>query len=522
MTRRELMKAGLALGALSSTPFWAARVLANNQIELPIPNLLVPDANGQMGLTLQAGKTKWFDLFQTTTWGVEGPLLGPAIRLSRGSKVQMMVKNQLAEDVAVHWHGLEVPGNADGGPQSFVKPGGSWKAEFQVDQQAATCWFHPHTHARTGFQVAMGLGGLIIIEDEISAKLPLPSAWGADDIPVILQDKRFTEGNEIDYNLGIMEAAVGWFGDVMLANGGIYPKHIAPKGWLRFRLLNACNARSLRISTSDNRPMYVIASDGGFLAEPVLVHDLNIYTGERFEVMIDASDGKAFDLISLPVTQIGMTLPPFDKPFPVLAVDIVNVHNKGTLPDTLANMPSVPSLSGVPKRHLELSMDERMDMQGMQMLEKRFGSQALPKGMEGHMMSGGMAGMSGMHGSSNQESLDIFTSNRINGKAFQMNEPAFDVKQGQYEIWRITSDMHDMMLHPFHIHGAQFRILSENGKPVPEHRQGWKDIVLAERGSSEVLVKFNHLAPKERMYMAHCHLLEHEDTGMMMGFTVSP
>ncbi|WP_261156642.1 multicopper oxidase domain-containing protein, partial [Escherichia coli] len=72
----------------------------------------------------------------------------------------------------------------------------------------------------------------------------------------------------------------------------------------------------------------------------------------------------------------------------------------------------------------------------------------------------------------------------------------------------------------FHIHGTQFRILSENGKPPAAHRAGWKDTVKVEGNVSEVLVKFNHNAPKEHAYMAHCHLLEHEDTGMMLGFTV--
>lgn len=78
-----------------------------------------------------------------------------------------------------------------------------------------------------------------------------------------------------------------------------------------------------------------------------------------------------------------------------------------------------------------------------------------------------------------------------------------------------------MMLHPFHVHGTQFRILTENGKPPAEHRRGWKDTVRVEGARSEILVRFNHLAPAAMPYMAHCHLLEHEDTGMMLGFTVS-
>lgn len=110
-----------------------------------------------------------------------------------------------------------------------------------------------------------------------------------------------------------MTAAVGWFGDTLLCNGAFYPQHVSPRGWLRLRLLNGCNARSLKITTSDNRPLYVIASDGGFLAEPVKLNELELLMGERFEVLVDTSDGQPFDMVTLPVQQIGMTVAPFDN-----------------------------------------------------------------------------------------------------------------------------------------------------------------------------------------------------------------
>ncbi|MGK4762945.1 multicopper oxidase CueO, partial [Salmonella enterica] len=77
-----------------------------------------------------------------------------------------------------------------------------------------------------------------------------------------------------DYQLDIMTAAVGWLGDTLQTNGAIYPQHYPPKGWLRLRLLNGCTARSLNIAARDNRPLYVIASEGGLLAEPVKVTEL--------------------------------------------------------------------------------------------------------------------------------------------------------------------------------------------------------------------------------------------------------
>lgn len=192
----------------------------------------------------------------------------------------------------------------------------------------------------------MGLAGLVLIEDDEMLKLMLPKQWGIDDVPVIVQDKKFAASGEIDYQLDVMTAAVGWFGDTLLTNGAIYPQHAAPRGWLRLRLLNGCNARSLNFATSDKRPLYVIASDGGLLAEPVKVDELPMLMGERFEVLVDVSDGKPFDLVTLPVNQMGMTIAPFDKPHPVLRIQPVAVKASGLLPDMLTTLPALPSSKG--------------------------------------------------------------------------------------------------------------------------------------------------------------------------------
>jgi len=540
MLRRDFIKLTAMLGASSALPLWSRAAFAADHPALPIPALLTPDAAGKIALNVQTGSMKWKAGMQTPTWGINGPLLGPAMRLQRGKDVAINVTNALPEATTMHWHGMEIPGTSDGGPQAVIEPGKMWTAEFKVDQPATTAWFHPHTHGLTGRQVAMGLGGLIIIDDEESTKLPLPKEWGVDDVPVILQDKRLDAKGRIDYQLDIMTAAVGWFGDMMLTNGAVYPQHLAPRGWLRLRFLNGCNARSLNLATSDGRPLYVVGSDGGLLGEPVKLTELPILMGERFEVLVDTRDGKAFDIITLPVKQMGMTLPPFDRALPVLHIQPTLKSNEAKLPDALVNMPAVPAADNVKTRWLQLMMDPQLDMMGMQMMMQRYGMASMAgmdmKGhgnmagmdhgqMQGHMAHGQMGHGKMNHGGMEQGNqmapgYDFMHGNKINGIAFDMAKPMFDVKRGTYEKWTISGEG-DMMLHPFHIHGTQFRILSENGKPPAAHRSGWKDTVRVEGWRSEVLVKFDHEAPKERAYMAHCHLLEHEDTGMMMSFTVS-
>ncbi|HCR9766437.1 TPA: multicopper oxidase CueO [Citrobacter koseri] len=521
MQRRDFLKYSVALGVVSALPLWSRAVFAAERPALPIPDLLTADARNHISLIVKAGQST-FAGKTATTWGYNGTLLGPALKLRKGQRITVDIHNQLAEETTLHWHGLEVPGEVDGGPQGVIAAGGKRSVTFTPEQRAATCWFHPHQHGKTGRQVAMGLAGLVLIEDEDIGKLLLPKQWGIDDVPVIIQDKQFSPDGQINYQLDMMTAAVGWFGDTLLTNGAIYPQHAAPKGWLRLRLLNGCNARSLNIATSDNRPLYVIASDGGLLAEPVKVNALPMLMGERFEVLIDISDGKAFELMTLPVSQMGMTIAPFDKPHPVMHIQPLAVTASGTLPDTLTTMPALPSLDGLTQRKLQLSMDPMLDMMGMQMLMQKYGDRAMA-GMDhgqmmGHMNHGSMDHGNGGH-MNHGGKFDFHNANKINGQAFDMTTPMFAAAKGQYERWVISGEG-DMMLHPFHIHGTQFRILSENGSAPAAHRAGWKDTVRVEGGISEVLVKFDHEASQEHAYMAHCHLLEHEDTGMMLGFTV--
>ncbi|SFN17062.1 blue copper oxidase [Izhakiella capsodis] len=541
MQRRDFLRYSAALGLTCGFPCWrSASAAAQPRISLPVPDLLKPDANGQLTLVAQTGVSRWRGT-SASSWGYNGSLLGPAIQLQRGTPVTINLLNALPEVTTVHWHGLLIPGSADGGPHSPLAPGQQVKVQFTPDQPAATCWFHPHLHGRTGYQVAQGLAGLLMINDNASGQVNLPQQWGVDDIPLIIQDKRLNGQGQIDYQLDEMAAAIGWFGDLPLTNGVVYPHQAVPRGWLRFRLLNGSNARTLDLRTSDNRRLYVIASDGGLLAEPVSVETLQMLPGERFEVLIDARDGKTFDIETLPVSQPGMTLAPWDKPLALVTIQPLHIFSSGTLPDSLVKLPTVVVPCGINQRLLQLSMDPQLDQQGMAALMARYGQQAMA-GMtmdsHGHGEMDGMPGANQAHDSmavqpmdehghgamngmpAKEPPYDFHQGNKINGQAFNMHKTAFAVPQGTYEKWVISGEG-DMMRHPFHIHGTQFRILSENGKPPAAHRQGWKDIVDVNGGRSEVLVRFDHPADAQHPYMAHCHLLEHEDTGMMLSFTVA-
>ena len=103
------------------------------------------------------------------------------------------------------------------------------------------------------------------------------------------------------------------------------------------------------------------------------------------------------------------------------------------------------------------------------------------------------------------------TSASINGKPHDLNRIDVETELGTSEVWEVSSTG---MAHPFHVHGASFRILSLMGAPPPAYLAGWKDVVLVEN-TAELLVTFNRLATREHSFMYHCHILEHEDAGMM-------
>ena len=116
---------------------------------------------------------------------------------------------------------------------------------------------------------------------------------------------------------------------------------------------------------------------------------------------------------------------------------------------------------------------------------------------------------------------DQFSANGVNGESFALSQKGFVAARNQDLRWRIAEGS-DRMLHPVHIHGCQFRIVLQDGHPPEAQRAGWKDVApISAGGTTEIVVRFPYTASRDAPYMAHCHILEHEDSGMMAQFTVS-
>lgn len=471
LTRRSAL--GLILAApavLHARPLWAA---GGRPLVLPaLEEGIVENGFRRFGLRLAASETEFLAGKATRTWGINAPFLGPVLRMKAGERVRFDVANGLEEAAALHWHGLHLPAAMDGGPHQPIAPGATWSPEFPLMQKAGTFWFHAHQHGKTAAHVWAGLAGVFRVEDEEEAALPLPRAYGEDDFTLILQDRRFDPEGQMPYAPDMHDRMSGKIGDVMLVNGQI-GAHIATDApRVRLRVLNGANGSIYRLHFTDGRPFHQIASDGGLLAAPALLTEALVAPGERAELLVDLHEGEALMLKA----EVFGAESPFAGSLGVR--DVIELRPAqaqapaAILPDRLAELPPAVRPEGESRAFV---------------LE----------------MSGG-----GLHGDP-----------LINGQSYDHGRIDFTVPLGANEIW--VFENRTEMLHPMHVHDVQFRILSRNGTAPAPREAGLKDVVLVAPGEKvELALTFTDFADPVVPYMMHCHILEHEDAGMMAQFTV--
>ena len=496
LSRRFFMVGSAALATgIGCKPAWSS----GSRPALPIPPLIDGTSGRPVELTIRQGNWSFLSGIMTPTLGISQDYLGPTIRTRKKSELNLAYHNTLGEGVAIHGHGLHVPGDVDGGPQLEMPAGERWTPKLSIDQPAATCWYHSHTHGKSGEQTYHGLAGMIIIDDDEADALELPKRYGIDDLPVIIQDRTFDAEGKFVYSL-TDAGEDGWYGDRVIVNGAIEPVARVPAGKVRLRILNGANARFYILTFADNRLFHKIACDGGLLEAPVPLTTMEMSPGERCEIVVDLADGKPAELLTLFEDEFDDEEEGFisgvinlfadsEKPMPPpslnLNPDKSLVAHRAPLPDQLSTIVR-PNASAITRmRSFELTMEHSGDHG------------------DGHGHSGGHAAM------------DM----AINGAAMDMTVINERVKLGEWERWRIRSDQG---AHPFHAHGCSFLIEQLEGEPTPVDQKGWKDtVVLDDDDWSEIVVRFDHPATDQYPYMYHCHILEHEDRGMMGQFTVS-
>ena len=256
--------------------------------------LLIPDtlSGSSINLDLQIGEVEFYSGFITNTIGYNQAILGKTIILEKGSDVTLNVKNNIDESTTLHWHGLHVSAENDGGPHTVIEPGQVWSPSFTVLDYAATYWYHPHLHEYTEEQVTRGAAGFIIVRDNEEAQLELPRTYGVDDFPIAIQSRAFDANKQFLRNTAV--------DDVIICNGTLDPYLNAPAQVVRLRLLNGSTERAYNLGFKNNLNFYQIASDGGLLDAPVSLTRLRLVPGERAEILLDLStqQGQSINLMS--------------------------------------------------------------------------------------------------------------------------------------------------------------------------------------------------------------------------------
>jgi bilirubin oxidase len=404
----------------------------------------------------------------TDVFAFNGRVPGPTLELREGDRVVIHFRNELPQPSTIHWHGLHLPFDADGSPFHPVPPGGTHDYVFTLKPgSAGTYWYHPHPHHGTAHQVTKGLFGAMIV------RAPDDPLAGIPERLVVLHDNRFTADGAIDIpKPGTLEAIIdeenGREGDVLFVNGEVMPTLRIRAGEVqRWRIVNASAARVYRLAIPGHTLLHV-GSDGGLFEHPVERDEIVLANAERVEVLVRG--------IGAPGSRTSLQTLPYDRYIPQTRPKDWN-RTRDLLALEYTSEPPLPA------RPLPARLRAIPVMDTTAATETR---------------------------------VMVLTQGMINGRTMDMDRVDAIAKRGATEIWKVENLVG--MDHPFHLHGFQFQVLDRNG--VPEPFRSWKDVVnVPKHETVRFIVRFDDYPGK---WMFHCHILDHEDHGMMGVLEVTP
>lgn len=421
---------------------------------------------------------------QTEVWAYEGSIPGPEIRVKQGDRLRVLVENRLPHETTVHWHGIRVPNAMDGVPhltQKPIAPGESFLYEFDC-QDAGTFWYHPHV--RSFEQVERGLAGVLVVEETDPLTVDRDVVW-------LLDDWRLTRDAQIVDDFGNMMdvSHAGRLGNTVTINGRVPEQFVIRAGErIRLRLVNAANARIFALEFSGHKPI-VVALDGQAV-DPHEPPEGRIILGpaQRADIVLDCSGGP------------GESRPVLDRFYARQQYRLVDLVYAADAPLRMSppdhslklgpNPLSEPNLGSAVRHAVEFGggmMDPKM------MRAMRDGNRS---GMMGGMMDQMRRGM-------------VWTINGVSVPGGEhTHDPVLSLKRGQTYILDMLNDT--AWWHPMHLHGHVFRVFSRNGQQT--QRREWLDTVLM---APMERVEIAFVADNPGDWMFHCHILEHQQGGMM-------
>ncbi|MEU9276224.1 multicopper oxidase domain-containing protein [Streptomyces sp. NPDC048342] len=472
--------AGVGLGAVAAAGSTFALLAdakdnkagaATDTATLNIPDLLEgTTTGGTTTFTLEArtGTAEVLSGVTSDTMGYNQSFLGPTMKWTSGDTVLLDITNSLGEDTTVHFHGAHVPAKTDGGPQVAFSDGETWSPTFTVKDDAKTLWYHPHALGTTAKQAVHGLAGMIIVEDDSTASSALPGTYGTDDIPLIFQSLATDSAGDIKYNLtGYLSSGLSF---PLLLNGTNVDDttltFTATRTRTRFRVLNASPSDIITIQRGDGGNLDQIATDQGYLTAATEVTSIRLVAGARAEFVLDLSDAVTLQAVVTTGWVRGGSG----------TYDVLAIAASGT--DTPDDLPAA------------LNTIDRYDTSD-------FTARTITLGQSGTTMT-----INGSAGTSMSSMAMISTT------------------LGSKEIWTIKNGT--QLEHSFHLHDVPYQLISVNGEDPTGVDLGWFDTYeVVGGGSIEIAMEFTDFSDDTYMYMLHCHLLQHEDEGMMAALMVT-
>ncbi|MDX6587559.1 MAG: hypothetical protein QOI31_2032 [Solirubrobacterales bacterium] len=482
--------------------------------KLPVPHELT---GSHLTIPIKPAEVRILPGHKTKMWTYDGTFPGPTIRRPSGERTTVRFKHRLprkAGELTVHLHGAHTRSKDDGQPggltesqpRSFycdISPGLSERAsgndlliepgaervyrydftEDGADERAAMHWYHDHRLDRTGENVWRGLAGMWITEDEVDLALPLPR--GERDLPLMIADRDFDAKNQLaDPFEHLIPPDDGAQGKHVLVNGAVLPFHNVTAQRHRIRILNASNFRAYNLYFEGPLapPIAQIATESGLMPEALPCDKVLLGPGERAELIVDfaAAQGQDVVLRSGPRDdgENALGSKPYNGPIMQFRVADEMLSDETAEPQDL-DLPPLPAWTQT------VSAASPID--------------------EIWAVSGGFAGNPW----------------RINGKTFNPDRVETKPELGSVVVWKIannTSVAH--MLHPHHTdwYMLERRNGSDPPEPPPPEQDCLKETFLLDPFDSILIA--GKLSDYTGKFVLHCHMLDHEDHGLMSQFEV--
>jgi FtsP/CotA-like multicopper oxidase with cupredoxin domain len=470
-SRRNFLRASAALVAAGTLMGFPARAAVSGETRL----IAGPSRIALMGPGQPIAEMLTYD----------GTLPGPTLRLRQGELARFLVENRLDQETTVHWHGIRLANAMDGVPgltQPPIKPGETFVYEF-TPPDAGTFWYHPHANSLE--QLGRGLAGALIVEEADPVAVDRDLVW-------MLSDWRLGKDGQIAGGFhSMMEAGMsGRVGNLVTLNGRVPGDQAVRAGErIRLRLINAALARIMALRFEGHRPV-IVALDGQ-PCEPHEPEDGRVVIGPamRIDVILDmpGEPGRRYAVIDDFYDDLSYTLTYFDY-------------------ETTPPLRFAPSaqliLPGNPLPMPDLAKAIRQDIV-----------------LQGGMMGGGMmGGVGGMNGEA-MPGMDGGPVWAINGHSMEGDghagmQPLFSLERGQSCVIAMRNET--AWWHTMHVHGFSMMLLNRNDKPVPHRR--WQDTVLM---APKDKIECAFVADNPGDWMLHCHVTNHQVTGLMTVFRVT-